>query len=108
MSEKDFWTKFFQSYYFRRDQITTSANDLFADCSLKDDEDLRNKAQKFLDDPYSVIETNRDLTSEDVTFFFEHRHFFFKALLSYLNWKRDLASPIFLRPKRQIFRIKTL
>jgi hypothetical protein len=85
MSEKDFWTKFFQSYYFRRDQITTSANDLFADCSLKDDEDLRNKAQKFLDDPYSVIETNRDLTSEDVTFFFEHRHFFFKALLSYLN-----------------------
>lgn len=36
MSENDFWTKFFQSYYYRRDQNNT--NDMFSDCSLKDEE----------------------------------------------------------------------
>jgi transcription initiation factor TFIIH subunit 1 len=38
MSEKDFWTKFFQSYYYRRDQINSTANDIFSDCSTKDEE----------------------------------------------------------------------
>lgn len=38
MSEVDFWTKFFQSFYFRKDQINLTSNDLFSDCSIKDDE----------------------------------------------------------------------
>ena len=38
MSEVDFWTKFFQSFYFRKDQINMTSNDLFSDCSNKDDE----------------------------------------------------------------------
>jgi transcription initiation factor TFIIH subunit 1 len=38
MSESDFWTKFFQSYYVRRDQSNLATNDIFSDCSARDDE----------------------------------------------------------------------
>ena len=38
ITESDFWTKFFQSYYFRRDLINTTSNDLFDDCTAKDEE----------------------------------------------------------------------
>ena len=55
MSEKDFWTKFFQSYYVRRDQINSATNDLFADCSTKDNDDLKRKEEKILGDPITIV-----------------------------------------------------
>jgi transcription initiation factor TFIIH subunit 1 len=65
MSETDFWTKFFQSYYFRRDQISASAGDIFAECSIKDDQELRKKAFKALEDPLVSFDVNKELTKED-------------------------------------------
>lgn len=55
MSEKDFWTKFFQSYYVRRDKINSATNDLFADCSTKDNDDLKRKEEKLLGDPITIV-----------------------------------------------------
>ena len=52
---KDFWTKFFQSYYVRRDQINSATNDLFADCSTKDNDDLKRKEEKLLGDPITIV-----------------------------------------------------
>ena len=65
MSEKDFWTKFFQSYYFRRDLINSATNDLFADCSAKDSAELKAKGDKIIHDPLIVIDSQRDFSKED-------------------------------------------
>lgn len=65
MTEKDFWTKFFQSYYFRRDQINSTANDLFADCAIKDDLELRTKALEAVADPLVGLNVQKDMSSED-------------------------------------------
>ncbi len=64
MSEKDFWTKFFQSYYFRRDQINASAGDLFADCAIKDDQDMRLMALKAVQDPLLGLDVQKDMSIE--------------------------------------------
>lgn len=69
MSEVEFWTNFFESYYIRKDQINSKSNDLFADCAYKDDEELRNRLKRALTDPLDIIDSQKNFSNEDVVFF---------------------------------------
>ena len=66
MTEVEFWTNFFESYYIRKDQINSKSNDLFADCAYKDDEELRNRLKRALTDPLDIIDSQKNFSNEDV------------------------------------------
>ncbi|MGH0170742.1 UNVERIFIED_CONTAM: hypothetical protein FKN15_059516 [Acipenser sinensis] len=42
LTEKEFWTRFFQSHYFHRDRISTGSQDLFAECGKLDEQGLKS------------------------------------------------------------------
>ncbi|KAM9302401.1 general transcription factor IIH subunit 1 [Gastrophryne carolinensis] len=59
MTEKEFWTRFFQSHYFHRDRLNTGAKDLFSECAKIDDKGLKSLVSQGVKNPML------DLTSLD-------------------------------------------
>uniref|UniRef100_A0A673AA60 General transcription factor IIH subunit 1 n=1 Tax=Sphaeramia orbicularis TaxID=375764 RepID=A0A673AA60_9TELE len=65
LTEKEFWTRFFQSHYFHRDRINTGTQDIFSECAKQDDKGLKSMVSQGVKNPLVDLLSNPDVTVKD-------------------------------------------
>ncbi|XP_064423375.1 general transcription factor IIH subunit 1 isoform X2 [Latimeria chalumnae] len=65
MTEKEFWTRFFQSHYFHRDRINTGSKDLFGECAKMDEKGLKTMVGQGVKNPLVDLTSLEDKALEE-------------------------------------------
>ncbi|XP_059401792.1 general transcription factor IIH subunit 1-like [Carassius carassius] len=65
MTEKEFWTRFFQSHYFHRDRISTGLQDIFSECAKQDERGLKSMVTQGVKNPMVDLLSLEDKTLDE-------------------------------------------
>uniref|UniRef100_A0A8C1CUK7 General transcription factor IIH subunit 1 n=1 Tax=Cyprinus carpio carpio TaxID=630221 RepID=A0A8C1CUK7_CYPCA len=65
MTEKEFWTRFFQSHYFHRDRISTGLQDIFSECAKQDEKGLKSMVTQGVKNPMVDLLSLEDKTLDE-------------------------------------------
>ncbi|KFP73347.1 PREDICTED: general transcription factor IIH subunit 1 [Acanthisitta chloris] len=65
MTEREFWTRFFQSHYFHRDRLNTGSKDLFAECAKLDEKGLKTMVSQGVKNPLIDLTSLEDKTLDE-------------------------------------------
>ncbi|XP_061855613.1 general transcription factor IIH subunit 1 isoform X1 [Colius striatus] len=65
MTEREFWTRFFQSHYFHRDRLNTGSKDLFAECAKLDEKGLKTMVSQGVKNPLIDLTALEDKTLDE-------------------------------------------
>lgn len=65
LTEKEFWTRFFQSHYFHRDRINTGSQDIFSECAKQDEKGLKSMVVQGVKNPLVDLLTLEDKSLDE-------------------------------------------
>ncbi|XP_033940539.1 general transcription factor IIH subunit 1 [Pseudochaenichthys georgianus] len=65
LTEKEFWTRFFQSHYFHRDRINTGTQDIFSECGKQDEIGLKSMVVQGVKNPLVDLLSLEDKTLDE-------------------------------------------
>ncbi|GLD58792.1 general transcription factor IIH subunit 1 [Lates japonicus] len=65
LTEKEFWTRFFQSHYFHRDRINTGTQDIFSECAKQDEKGLKSLVVQGVKNPLVDLLSLEDKTLDE-------------------------------------------
>uniref|UniRef100_A0A3Q3BGF3 General transcription factor IIH, polypeptide 1 n=1 Tax=Kryptolebias marmoratus TaxID=37003 RepID=A0A3Q3BGF3_KRYMA len=65
LTEKEFWTRFFQSHYFHRDRTNTGMQDIFSECAKQDEKGLKSLVNQGVKNPLVDLLSLEDKTLDE-------------------------------------------